>query len=146
MIFIKKLKNSQMLNYYNDPKPWIEKAKGVITITGSGAYECALMGKRAIVFGDVPFKLIDGVTRVKSFEELPNLIRSFGPIDNTKSCASYLRAIKIVGMKLNLKYLIKEGEEILKGNKKISKKYQKGIDELEEFYEKAFIRYNNSIN
>ena len=66
------------LNYYKDPKPWITKARGVVTITGTAAYEAALMGKKSIVFGDVPFSLIDGVTRIRSFEDLPAAIRNFG--------------------------------------------------------------------
>lgn len=38
------------LNYYNDPKPWITKSQGVVTISGTSAYEAALLGKHSIVF------------------------------------------------------------------------------------------------
>ena len=56
------------VNYYKDPKPWIVKAKGVVTITGTAAYEAALLGKRSIVFGNVPYSLIEGITVLHSFE------------------------------------------------------------------------------
>ena len=38
------------INFYKDPKPWLVHAKGVVTITGTAAYEAALLGKRSIVF------------------------------------------------------------------------------------------------
>ena len=134
------------INYYNDPKPWIEKSKGVITITGTSAYECAMLGKKAIVFGDVPFNLIDGITQVHSFQELPDLISSFKDIDNIKSCASYLATVKAVGMKINLKYLISEGEKILKGDTVLSDEFDGQIDQLIDFYDKAYIKYLETID
>lgn len=139
---IKRFPNVKLvqINYYKDPKPWIEKAKGVITITGTGAYESAMLGKKTIIFGDVPFKLIEGISRVNSFEDLPKFFASFGRINNTKSCAAYIAAIKSVGMEINLKYLITEGEKILKEDKEISDEYQKQIDRLEEFFDKAYKR------
>jgi hypothetical protein len=129
------------LNYYNDPKPWIENAKGVITITGTGAYEAAMLGKKSIVFGDVPFTLIEGITRINSFEELPSLIASFDSIDNIKSCAAYIAAIKSVGMEINLKYLMTEGETILRNEKRLTDEFQKQLDRLIMFFEKAYNRY-----
>ena len=144
---VKKFPNVKLvqLNYYKDPKPWIEKSKGVVTITGTGAYESAMLGKKAIIFGDVPFNLLEGITRVSSYSELPSLFASFGPIDNIQSCAAYIAAIKSVGTEINHKYLTAEGEKILKGDQKITDEYQKQIDSLEEFFDKAFIRYNSSI-
>lgn len=143
---IKKIPNVKLvqLNYYSDPKPWIEKAKGVITITGTGAYEAALLGKKSIVFGDVPFTLIEGISRINSFEELPSLISSFSDtIDNIKSCAGYIAAIKSIGMEIDIKYLISEGEAILRSEKKMSDEFQKQIDQLLEFYKIAYENYKN---
>lgn len=128
-------------NYYDDPKPWIQNAKGVITITGTGAYEAAMLGKKAIIFGDVPFKLLEGISRISSLEELPKLIASFGKINNIHSCAAYIAATTSTGMDINLKFLMSEGEAILSGNKKISDRYQNGIDDLFEFYKKAYVKY-----
>jgi hypothetical protein len=140
------LHNVKMIsvNYYKDPKPLISFSQGVITITGTSAYEAALLGKRSIVFGDVPFNLIEGISRVRSFEDLPSLISSFGVIDNIKSCAAYIASVKSEGSEINLKYLMREGEEILQGNTKISKKFENQIDRLKEFFEKGYNRYTES--
>jgi hypothetical protein len=140
---VNSLHNVKMIsvNFYKDPKPLIILSQGVITITGTGAYEAAMLGKRSIVFGDVPFGLIEGISRVNSFEELPKLLASFGLIDNMKSCAAYIAAVKSTGMELNLKYLMSEGEAILSGHKKISDEFQKQIDQLLMFYERSYERY-----
>jgi hypothetical protein len=34
-----------------------------------------------------------------------------------------------------------EGEAILSGSKKMSDKFQKAIDDLSQFYEKAYVKY-----
>lgn len=143
---IKKIPNVKLVqfNYYDDPKPWIENAVGVITITGTAAYEAALLGKKSIIFGDVPFSLIEGVLRIYSFEELPSIIASFGKIDNIKSCAAYIASIKSIGLKINLKYLMSEGESILKGDKTASVEFQEQINQLLEFYEKAYLKYTTT--
>lgn len=142
---IKKFPNVRLVqfNYYRDPKPWIDNSKGVITISGSGAYEAALLGKRSIIFADVPFRLIDGVSRINSFEELPSLISTFGNIDNIKSSAAYIAAVKSVGTEVNLKYLISEGEAIINGDTEISDQYKANIELLASFYDKAFLLYNH---
>lgn len=142
---VKKLPNVKMVqfNYYDDPKPWIQNAKGVITISGTSAYEAAMLGKKSIVFSDVPFTLIKGITQVTSYQELPNLIADFGLIDNVKSCASYLAAIKSVGKEINLKYLMAEGEAIIKGEKENTEKFQSKIDELYDFFADAYSKYSS---
>ena len=133
-------------NYYQDPKPWIENSKGVITITGTGAYEAAMLGKKAIIFGDVPFNLIEGITRIHSFEQLPTLIASFGLIDNIKSCAAYLATIKTIGKEINLKYLISEGEAIIRNKKNYSIEFDEKINSLLSFYENAYEQYSTRID
>jgi hypothetical protein len=140
---IKKIPNVRLVsfNYYRDPKPWIEKAKGVITITGTSAYEAALLGKKSIVFGDVPFNMISSISRVRSYEELPELLAALGPIENTKACATYLATIKAIGKEINLKYLISEGEAIIRGEKEYSNTYGRQINTLFEFYENAYDKY-----
>lgn len=65
-------------------------------------------------------------------------------IDNLHSCAAYIAAIKSVGIKINLKYLMSEGEGIIKGDKEISDKFQNAVDDLYAFYEKACKKYNNA--
>jgi hypothetical protein len=142
---VNSLHNVKMVsvNYHRDPKPWIINSMGVITITGTSAYEAALLGKKSIVFGDVPFALIEGVTKIKSFEELPELIKSFGLVDNIHSCAAYIASIKELGMKIDLKYIMAEGEAIISGKHTISSKYEEQIEQLDLFFKTAYSRYKN---
>lgn len=140
---VKRIPNVKLVqfNFYHDPKPWIENSKGVVTITGTGAYEAALLGKKSLIFGDVPFNLIQGITRVHSFEDLPKLIASFDSIDNIHSCAAYLATIKAIGKEINLKYLISEGECIIKNEKVYSSIYNDQINSLLSFFESAYEQY-----
>lgn len=129
------------LNYYKDPKPWITKSLGVVTITGTAAYEAALMGRKSIVFGDVPFSLIDGITRIRSFEDLPEAIRSFGEVDNIHSAASYIRAVKEAGNEVKIFYLMDEAEEIFAGRHEESEEFARELKVLLDFYEKGLENY-----
>ncbi|MCR5526624.1 MAG: hypothetical protein K6F39_04490 [Lachnospiraceae bacterium] len=130
------------VNYYKDPKPWITNCKGVATITGTGAYEAALLGKRSIVFGDVPFSLMDGVTRIRSYEDLPEVIREFGkPIENTHSCAAYLEAVKEAGSEVKINELMNGAEEIFAGRAKEDAEFDGMLEELLKFYEKGYQRW-----
>ena len=141
---VNRIPNVKMVqyNYYNDPKPWIANSLGVITITGTAAYEAALMGKRSLIFGDVPFGLIEGITKVDSFEKLPRLLANISdPIDNIHSCAAYIATVKKLGEPIKYKYLMQEGYEILNHNKEITNKYKEEIDNLDNFYNKAYKKY-----
>jgi hypothetical protein len=138
---IKQFPNVRLVqfNFYDDPKPWIENAKGVITISGSTAYEAAILGKKSVVFADVPFKLIEGVTKVDTFEKLASSFAEFGEIDNIKSCAAYIAAVKSVGTEIDIKYLISESEAIINGDANVSEKFDKNIALLVSFYNKAYL-------
>jgi len=140
---VKELHNVRLVqvNYYHDPKPWIINAKGVITIVGTTAYEEALLGRKSIIFGDVPFELIDGITRVRSFEDLPELIRDFGEIDNIHSCAAYLQTIMEVGFEIDLFYLMAKAEKVLAGKEQEDDKFKEQLYRLMEFYKAGFARY-----
>ncbi|MCR5651457.1 MAG: hypothetical protein K6F86_09785 [Lachnospiraceae bacterium] len=131
------------INYYRDPKPWITKALGVVTITGTAAYEAALLGKKAIVFGDVPFSLIKGIIRIRSFEDLPEAVRSFGTVDNIHSAASYLSAVKTAGEEVKIFYLMDEAEEIFAGRHKESPEFAGELEKLLRFYEKGLENYKS---
>lgn len=142
---VNSLPNVKMVqfNYYDDPKPWITNSQGVATISGTTAFEAALLGKPSVIFADVPFKLIDGVTRVRSFEDLPGLFRQFRrwEEDNTHSCAAYIRAVKEIGVEFNANYMLEEGEKIANGQAEISEEFERQIDNLEKLYVDAYNRY-----
>ncbi|MCR4923830.1 MAG: hypothetical protein K5931_07460, partial [Lachnospiraceae bacterium] len=133
---VKELHNVRLVqvNYYHDPKPWIINSKGVVTIVGTTAFEEALMGRRSLIFGDVPFELVDGITKVEKFEDLPGLISEFGDIDNIHSCAAYLQTIKDIGFEIDLFYLMAKAEKILAGKEEKEEKFEKNIEELKNFY------------
>lgn len=129
------------LNYYEDPKPWISNSQGVVTISGTTAYEAALMGKHSILFADTPFSLIKGIQRLKSFEDLPAAFREFNkPLDNKKSCAAYIEAVKVLGYPINLKLLLNKGEKILRGTELLDEEYQTNLNLLEQLFVDG---YNN---
>ena len=140
---VKQLHNVRLVqvNHYHDPKPWIINAKGVVTIVGTTAYEEALLGRKSIIFGDVPFELIDGITKVNNFEDLPGLLRDFGEIDNIHSCAAYLKTIKDVGFEIDLFYLMAQAEKILAGKEKPDDKFNSQITTLMEFYKAGYTHW-----
>lgn len=130
------------LNYYRDPKPWITNSQGVVTISGTSAYEAAMLGKKAIVFSDVPFSLIDNVIRVHSFEELPNIFKEFGPNEeNIKSCAAYIETVKELGVSIDTAYLMDEGEKIIRGTSYSTDRFAEEINCLNELFNKAYHYY-----
>lgn len=140
---VNSLPNVKMIsiNYFKDPKPLIENSVGVVTVTGSAAYEAALLGKKSIVFGYVNFSVIDGISRLNSYEDLPVTIGDFGAIENIHSCAAYLYTVKQLGEEIDLKYLINEGEIFLMGKNHITSEYVCEIDKLELFFENALKNY-----
>lgn len=126
------------INHYKDPKPWILNAKGVVTITGTAAYESALLGKKSIVFGKVPFSLIEGITCINDFAQLPEAIRSFGEVDSLHSAAAYLTTVKQAGEPVKIFELMEEAEQIFAGKKERTPEFEKELDVLADFYEKGY--------
>lgn len=136
---VNKLPNVKMIsvNYFRDPKPLILGSMGVITVTGSAAYEAALLGKKALIFGDVSFGVMNGIARVRSFEDLPSKIKMFNEIEeplDIHSCAAYLATVKSLGTEIDLKYLMRTSENILLGNEETSDTFKDGISSLCDFY------------
>ncbi len=139
---VNRLPNARMvqINYYRDPKPWIENAMGVVTITGTAAYEAALLGKKSLVFGDVMFGVIDGITKVDSVEDLPRLIKSFSndkSEDNIKSCAAYIKAVKSTGVSVNMIMLLNSGLPYLRYDKQPDAAYIEELNHLKSLYDLA---------
>lgn len=142
---INKLPNVKMvqLNYYNDPKPWITKSQGVVTISGTSAYEAALLGKHSIVFSEVPFGLIDGVHRATSFEKLPEIFAKFSePLQNEQSCAAYIRAVKEFGEEIDLKFLIRNCPQYIKEHSEPNEEVLSNICNIEKVILKALSNFN----
>lgn len=140
---VKKILNVRLVrfNYYDDPKPWIENARAVITITGTSAYEAALLGKPTFVFGDVPFAVIKGVTRVRAIEDLPKMfrdIRDVKDMDNIKECAAYIKAVRNVGRSVDLENIMNKAYWHLTQGKELDEDFWKEIENLRSFFEDAY--------
>lgn len=132
------------VNYYTDPKPWIMNAKGVITITGTAAYEAALLGKKSIVFGEVPFSMIKGITRITSFDQLPEAIRSFGDVDSLHSAAAYIETVKRAGSPVKIFELMDGADDVFAGKRERDDNWEEMLNELLDFYEKGYKRYEQA--
>ena len=108
---IKTLHNVKIVksNFYKDPKPWIEKSLGIVTITGTTAFEASMLNKPAIVFGNAFYNVITGIKIANSFNDLEKLFKIIEtndwPQDNSIDCAAYLKTVKEVGVPLNIKSL-----------------------------------------
>jgi hypothetical protein len=142
---VNRLPNVRMvqLNYYQDPKPWITKSEGVVTISGTTAYEAALLGKHAILFADTLFSVIDGVERVYSYEKLPEALKDFSkPLDNIKSCAAYIETVKKLGYNFDIHTLLNKGEKILRGQCELDDDYQRNLDQLEALFVDGYSLYS----
>jgi hypothetical protein len=90
----KKLYNAKLVkfNYYSDPKPWMLNSKGVITISGSTAFEARMLSRLASVFGHVCFNVIDGIDIVNSIRDLKNIFTGVS-LDIKKLITLSLRCI-----------------------------------------------------
>jgi len=141
---IKKLYNVKLVkfNYYSDPKPWILNSKGVITISGSTAFEARMLSRPAAVFGHVCFNIIDGIDVVNSIRDLKNIFTGFSNYkhkdSDIQSCASYLKTIKDVGISLDIKKLITLSSRCIAGKKSGDGELGFMVNKLTKFYNKSY--------
>lgn len=147
---IKTLHNVKIVqsNLYKDPKPWIEKSIGVITITGTTAFEASMLNKPAIVFGEAFYNVISGIKIANNFKNLENLFKLIEnnnwQNDNKIDCAKYIKTVKEVGVDLNLRLLMdlsfkKITSKILSKDEEMN--FDENIKKLIKFYEKSFELY-----
>lgn len=99
------------LNAYKDAKSWIEKSQGVVTITGTTAFEAAMLNKPAIVLGNNCYNILPNVRYAKSLNELEPLIKliknnNFSK-DDEIGRAVYLKTIQELGEDLDLSELVR---------------------------------------
>ncbi|EKO3891868.1 hypothetical protein P0F32_003021 [Vibrio metschnikovii] len=135
---LKKLTNVRLarLDCYDDPKPWIEKSKGVVTLSGTSAFEATYCGKKSIMFGNAFFELIAGVDKCNSFDELPSLIKKFDDPEevNVNSIAAYIKTVKDFGVHMSLPQVIRESEQYARFNVPVSKEVKTVINNLTNMY------------
>lgn len=141
---IKRLSNIKFIRMdaFNDPKDWINRSQGVITLTGTGAFEAAMLGKPSIVLGNVPFEVIRSVHKCTDFTLLPSLIQEYFVenfyYDNVIDCAKYLQVIQTLGEKVEFTFLHKETlEGIINKKEKLDDKVCVQIFSLSKIFKKA---------
>lgn len=140
---VNKLPNAMMvaLNHYEDPKPWIEKSIGVVTATGTSAYEAALLGRRSIVFGPVPFSVLPTVRECHSFEELGTALLGLADEvdleESDRCCAAYIKAVKDLGVSFNINLLIDESYRAMESDDSPSAQLSAELSKLRSFYMRA---------
>ena len=131
-------------DFYDDPKPWISNSKGVLTISGSSAFEARMLGKPAAVFAHVAYNVIPGITRIKSYHELSEVFRNFELYKSNDQdiidCAKYLNVLKTVGTELDIKELIR-----LSCKEIIGLSSSSGKDELSSYIESLFLFFKNGF-
>jgi len=90
------------LNAFNDPKDWITNSEGVVTITGTSAFEAAMLGIPSIILGNTSFETIEGIYKLNTIDELGGYIQKFNglKLENTMSCSKYIDTIKKYGSKV----------------------------------------------
>lgn len=115
---IKRLSNVRLcrLDSFQDPKDWILNSIGVVTLSGTTAYEAAMLGKRALMFGSAYFEVLGGIDKVTSFSALPAQIRELdlAECDNVLSCAAYIQLVEKFGAYIPLaEILVKTGEAVM---------------------------------
>ncbi len=147
---LKKLTNVRLiqLNYYSDPKPIIENSLGVITVAGSTALEAVMLNKPALIFGHVPYELINGVRKNSSLNELSadikEMISEFKQCDN--EIIKYFMLIESIGVEIQLAKMVKETETAIVHNKKINTETKNELIKLMTLFEKGLYIYEQQKN
>lgn len=98
MGFYKRVKgtpNVRMIYPHVSSRALIAGSKGVVTITGTAGMEAMLMNKPTVTLGDVFYNFVPKlVTRAKSIEEVPDLVRQFDYFEpNEKILENFVSAI-----------------------------------------------------
>lgn len=69
------LPNVKLLHPSVKPDQILEKCSAVVSITSTAGLESAFYGKPSIIFAEAPYEMLPSVSRIKSIEELPKIIR-----------------------------------------------------------------------
>lgn len=128
------------MNTYNDPKPWLLNSEGVITLSGTSAFEASLCNKPSIIFGNAFFEVLDNITKINSFDELPDAIKKFKSYQTTSlnSQAAYLKTITELGVKVDILRLLKDSENSARNNSILPVESKNYISNIVDMYEKEY--------
>lgn len=66
--------NVTLIHHSFSSEELIKQSKLVVTLRGTGSFDCLFHNKPSLVFGDVPFSILPSVYTVDNLEKLPKLI------------------------------------------------------------------------
>lgn len=142
---IQRLSNVKFIrmNTYDDPKPWLLNSEGVITLSGTSAFEASLCNKPSIIFGNAFFEVLDNITKINSFTELPGAINKFKTYNGTSlnSQAAYLKTIMQLGTKVNILQLLKDSENSARCSLILPIESKEYISNIVDMYEKEYLQW-----
>ena len=133
------------LDVHNDPKDWIVNSCGVITISGTSAFEAVMLGKKALIFGSVPYENIKGITQ-STFASLGQDILHLldEGFDNIESCAKYVTYVTNVGQKVDFTRIHNKAYKILLECNE-STAFRNEFKPIADFFRKAISIANDKI-
>lgn len=129
----------------SDQKSIIMNSHGVITITGTTAFEAALLGKGSLIFGNVPFDNIEGIFKIKNFEDISNKLLLLKKIDNYYSLLNYINTVIHFGTEVNVSIILQRSEKNIKNNLLEDDVLDSEIVKLLSFFTKSILLSNSSI-
>lgn len=98
---------------YGDPRAYLEHAEGVVTITGSSAFEAALLGKPAIAFGPTPFSMLSSIKSITDVTLLPTIVRNWAVgLAEDVELEAYLEVAMELGETLDMPMLTSRENEV----------------------------------
>ncbi len=109
---ISQLPNVILVNpfQFSDPKPYIENAQAVVTITGTTGFEASMFKKPVITFGSPIYSVLSNVADIRDVTRMPEIIENW---DNNnyetsltdKELAAYLKTVFEWGEAVDYKVL-----------------------------------------
>lgn len=124
------------LNTFSDPKGWIVNSSGVITITGTSAFEAVMLGKRAIVLGTTPFENTEGIIQSNMKDLNNDILELLNDVDcnNVSSCAAYVETLQKFGKRIQWTRLHNECYSALLKDGVVSKEPKKDLRDLADVF------------
>ena len=89
------------------------------------------------------FSLIKGVTKINCIEELPELLHDVTEIDNLEEAAAYIKAVKNVGVPINLNYIMNSAYDNLTQGTELQPAFYDEIEKLRYFFERSYERISD---
>lgn len=132
------------LDYYNDPKPWIYKSKGVVTLSGTTSFEALMLDKPTAIYGNVPFDVVPQVKKITSNSSLLDFICSCENFDvSTKEHdvqrAVYIKTIESLGIRFPILKVLNDCKKAIQSGGELDSESAALIDNLFELYQTELV-------